>query len=64
MKDPCLPVGYCSPSSILLFVKDYNIHTNHFHFPQWLPVTVVPIIDHSIFEHTQHLAYISKPWYY
>ena len=43
MKDPCLPVGYCFPASIPLVREDYNTHTNYFHIPQWLPLTVVPI---------------------
>ena len=61
MKDPCLRVGSVS---ISLFMQDYNIHTVHFHIPQWLPLTVVPIIYRSVFEHTQHLTYGSRSWYY
>ena len=35
-------------------MEHYNIHTSHFHIPQWLPLTVVLIIYRSIFEHMQH----------
>ena len=45
MKDPCLPVGYCFPASIPLFMEDYSIDIISFHIPQGLPLTlVVPII--------------------
>ena len=63
MRDPCFPVGCCCPASIPLFMEDYNIHTSHFYIPQWLSLTVVPIIYRSIFEHTQHLFYSSRSWY-
>ena len=64
MKYPCLPVGCCFPASIPLYREDYNIHTTHFHFPQWIPRTVVSIIYRSIFEHAQHLSYSSRTWCY
>ena len=57
MKYRCLPVDYCFPASIDLFMEDYNIHTINSHIPQWLPLTVVPIVYRSMFELTQHLFY-------
>ena len=64
MEDLCLPVGYSFPASILLYMEDYNVHTNHFDIPQWLTLTAVPIIYHLILEETQHLAFSSRPWCY
>ena len=58
------PRVFCFPPSSPLFKEEYNVHANHFHIPQWLTLTVVPIIYHSIFEHTQHLDYSSRPWSY
>ena len=42
-----LPVGYCFPASSSLFMEDHNNNTTHFHIPQWLPLTVVPMIRYS-----------------
>ena len=54
MKDPCLPVGYCFPASIPLFMHDYNIHTIPSYIPRWLPLTAVLIVYRAIFEHMQY----------
>ena len=58
MKDLCLPVDYSFPARSPLFLEDYNTNTSYFHVLQWLPLTVVPIIYRSIFEHMQNLSYI------
>ena len=64
-KDPCLPVGYCFPASIPLFMEYYNIHTTNFHIPQRLPFSAVLIVYRSIFERMQQLTYgSSRPWCY
>ena len=38
-------------------MEECNIHTNHFHVPQWLPLTAVPFIYRSVSERMQHLTY-------
>ena len=63
MTKPCLHVGYYFPNSIPLVMEDYNIHTNHFYIPQWLPLIAVLTIYRSIFERIQHLTYRRRPWF-
>ena len=45
-------------------MEDYNILTIRFHIPQRLALAVVPIIYRSISEHTKHLSYSCRSWYY